>query len=210
MAEKKKKKIIKKPKKKWDFPIGLTKMTEEEADLEMRRFFDAFEKNYKDIPDAEIERGAKKIENYLNGKIGWAELFNFTPDMLFEMAEFGFAQFKVGRYEDAERVFKVLTVLDWDNAYYHSVMGSILQKQKRFGESIAEYSQAIELDDEDIPSYTNRGEILFSHGMLDEAEKDLAKAIELDPDESDRFANRARILMEQLAAQREKEGQKES
>lgn len=160
--------------------------------------------------EAEIERGAKKIQNYLNGKIGWAELFNFTPEMLFQMAEFGFTQFQAGRYSDAERVFKVLTVLDWNNAYYHSVMGSILQRQKRYGEAIAEYSQAIDLDPNDIASLTNRGEIFLHHGLMEDAESDLMKAAKLDPEENDRFAGRARILIEQLSHQKGTSGKKDS
>lgn len=184
--------------KKWQFPIGLEPMSREEATAEMGRFFAALEEQYKDVPPAEIERGAKKIQAFLEGKMNWAELFNFTPDMLFQMAEFGFTQFKVGRLSDAERVFKVLTVLDWNNAYYHSVMGSILQRQKRYGEAIAEYTQAIELEPTDIVSLTNRGEIFLQHGLVEEAEKDLSKAIELDPKHTNKFANRARMLVEHI------------
>ena len=202
MAEKKAKKPAK---KRWEFPIGITPMSQEEAQAEMDRFFAAIEQQYKDVPQEEIERGAKKIKDFIDGKLSWAELFSFTPDMLFQMAEFGFMQFKLGRYADAERVFKVLTVLDWNNAYYHSVMGSILQRQKRYGDAMAEYSQAIELDPKDIVSYTNRGEILMQHGLLDEAEADLARAAALDPAGQDRFANRARMLLQQMERLR-KEG----
>lgn len=200
MAEKKREKRVV---KKWDFPIGIKEMSRQEADAEVKRFMDAMEERYRDVPEAEVERGAKKIHDFIEGKINWAELFSFTPDMLFQMAEFGFTQFKVGRYGDAERVFKVLTVLDWNNAYYHSVMGSILQRQSRFGEAIAEYSQAIELDPKDIVSYTNRGEIFLQYGLFDEAKADFEKAMELDPAGEDGFANRARMLTQQLKKIRE-------
>lgn len=183
-------------------------MTQAEADAAMDRFFKALEENYKGVPHEETLRGARKIRDFVDGKLKWADLFNFTPDMLFSMAEFGFTQFKVGRYSDAERVFKVLTVLDWNNAYYHSVMGSILQRQRRYGDAIAEYSQAIDLDSGDIVSYTNRGEIFLQHGLIDEAEVDLAKAMELDPEAKDRFANRARMLMRELEKRRQKGGKK--
>jgi Flp pilus assembly protein TadD len=193
---------VKKPKKsakkKWEFPIGVEPMSREDADAEMARFFAALEKNFKDVPEAEMKRGAQKIKDFIDGKLSWAELFNFTPEMLFQMAEFGFTQFKVGRYEDAERVFKVLTVLDWNNAYYHSVMGSILQRQRRYGDAIAEYSQAIELDPHDIVSHTNRGEVFMQHGLFDEAQADFDAAIALDPGAKDRFANRSRMLLHQL------------
>lgn len=196
MKEEKKKK--KAGKKKWEFPVGIEPMDQEEAEEQMQHFFKTLEDQYKDVPEAEIGRGVKKIQDFLDGKMNWAELFSFTPDMLFQMAEYGFSQFKMGRYSDAERVFKVLTVLDWNNPYYHSVMGSILQRQKRYGEAMAEYSQAIDLDKGDIVSLTNRGEILMQHGLFDEALADLEKAAALDPSEGDKFAARARMLIKQI------------
>jgi tetratricopeptide (TPR) repeat protein len=197
------KKKGKSAKKKWDFSIGVKPMSQKDADAAVDKFMSAMNERFKDAPEAEVRKGAQKIKDFIGGRISWAELFSFTPEMLFQMAEFGFAQFKAGRYQDAERIFKVLTVLDWNNSYYHSVMGSILQREKRFGEAIAEYSQAIDLDPKDIVSFTNRGEIFLQHGLIDEAEADLAKAIELDIDGDDKFANRARMLMQQLAAKKE-------
>ncbi len=200
MAEKK----PKEKKKKWDFPIGLKEMSKEEADAIMGDFFTQIEGKLKEIPKEEIDKGARKIANFIEGKIGWAELFNFTPQMLYQMAEFGYMQFKTGRYEDAERVFKVLTVLDWNNNYYHSMMGTILQRQKRYGEAIAEYSQAVELYPQDVVSLTNRGEIFFLHGLLTEAETDFKKAVSLDPKAENKWANRARMLLVELEKKRKK------
>jgi len=188
----------KKSRKKWSFPIGIEPMSQEEATEEMEHFFASLEEQYRDVPEAELARGAKKVRDFMDGKMSWADLFNFTPEMLFQMAEFGFTQFKLGRYPDAERVFKVLTVLDWNNAYYHSVMGSILQRERRYGEAIAEYTQAIELDPQDMVSHTNRGEICMQHGLVTDARADFEKAISLDPKGSDRFANRSRMLLKQL------------
>ena len=195
MADKKKKKGGAGPDEITDKAEG---MTREEAEVEMEGFFEALGEKVKGIPEEEIDRGVQKVKDFVDGKIGWAELFNFTPEMLFQLAEFGFMQFKQGRYQDAERVFKGLTVLDWNNAYYHSVLGSILQRQKRYGEAIAEYTQALDLDARDMVSYTNRGEIFMRHGLVEEAKEDFGSAIKLDPDGSDKFANRARMLLEQL------------
>lgn len=200
MAEKK----PREKKKKWDFPIGLKEMSKEEADAIMGDFFVQLEDKLKEVPQEEIDRGVRKIKNFIDGTIGWAELFNFTPQMLYQMAEFGYTQFKTGRYEDAERVFKVLTVLDWNNNYYHSMMGTILQRQKRYGEAIAEFSQAIELYPQDVVSLTNRGEIFFLHGLLTEAEIDFKKAILLDPKTENKWANRARMLLAELEKKRKK------
>lgn len=201
-------KIKKALKKKWDFPIGFAPMSEKDAKAEMEKFFTSLEEKYKNVPEAEVERGAKKIRDFIKGEINWAGLFDFTPDMLYQMAEYGFTQFKVGRYDEAERVFKVLTVLDWNNAYYHSVMGSVLQHQKRYGEAIAEYSQAIEIDSNDIVSRVNRGEVFLQHGLLDEASEDFSVVIRLDSDGKDKFINRAKMLVKQVEKIRKEKGKK--
>lgn len=186
------------PELKPDEPIS-----QEEANQQMEKFFKELEEHLKDVPEEEIRAGAEKVMDFIKGKLSWAELFDFTPEMLFQMAEHGLTQFKMGRYGDAERVFKVLTILDWENAYYHSVMGSILQRQKRYGEAIAEYDQALELMPDDITSLTNRGEVYMQHGLIDEAHADFERATELDPGGEDRWANRARILLMELDRQKD-------
>ena len=165
---------------------------------EVEPFFEELEKRLKNVPQEEIEAGSKKISDFLDGRIGWGEVFNFTPEQMEQMAEMGYTHFKVGRYQDAERFFKVLTILDWDNYYYHSMLGSILQRQKRDGEAIVEYTQALESNPNDIVSLTNRGEIFMKHGWLLNAGQDFDKAAALDPAGENKWANRARVLKEQL------------
>ena len=173
-------------------------VTAAEADAEVQKFFKDLEERLKNVPPEEIEAGAKKITDFLEGKVGWGDVFHFTPEQKEQMAELGYTHFKVGRYQDAERFFKVLSILDWDNYYYHSMLGSILQRQKRDGEAIIEYSQALELNSNDIVSLTNRGEIFMKHGWLNDAKRDFEKAIALDAKGENKWANRARILMAQL------------
>lgn len=192
-------------KRKFELPVEEEKISPEEADRRMKQFFKELEEYCKDIPEGEIKVGAERMMEFIKGNLSWAELFDLSDDLLFQMAEYGLTQFNTGRYEEAERVFKVLTVLDWENAYYHSVMGSILQREKRYGEAIAEYNQALELVPEDITSLTNRGEIYMQHGLTDEAKVDFEKAVELDPDGEDKWANRARMLMVEMERQSEEE-----
>jgi len=185
-------------KKKPLYPLQEKEPSEAQAKEEMDCFFTSLEEKLKNEPPELIEAGAKKIEDFLGGKTGWADLFNMTPQNLLQLAEMGYIRFKSGRYDEAEKFFKVLTFLDWENHYYHSMMGSILQKQKRFGEAIVEYTQALETNAKDMVSLTNRGEIFFQHGWLAQAESDFDKAIALDPDQKNKWANRARLLKIQI------------
>ena len=81
-------------------------------------------------------------------------------------------------------------------------MGSILQREKRYGEAVAEFSQAIQLYGDDVVSLTHRGEIYLQHGLLEEAKADLARAAKLDAKGEDKWANRARMLLVQIEKQR--------
>ena len=182
-------------------------LTSQEADAEVEKFFKELEERLKGVPLEEIEAGAKKITGFLEGKVGWDEVFSFTPEQKEQMAELGYTHFKVGRYQDAERFFKVLSILDWDNYYYHSMLGSILQRQKRDGEAIVEYTQALELFPDDIVSLTNRGEIFMKHGWTLNAKQDFEKAVRLDNTGTNAWANRARVLNAQL--EKNKAGKKE-
>jgi Flp pilus assembly protein TadD len=191
MVEKKKLKP-KRAKIEWEEPPVIS---QEEADRNMERFFVDLEEDLKGVPEVVIKSGAERFKSFLRGELSWAEIFNMPPEMTKQMIEYGYLQFQNARYEDAERFFKVLTILDWNNSYYHSMMGSILQRQKRYGEAIAEYSVAIGLNPSDIVSYTNRGDIFFQHNKLDEAEADLIKAVQLDETKEDKWANHAKVLL---------------
>ena len=179
-----------------------------EAKEQMDRFFHDLEERLKKEPPGALDEAAKKVMDFVHGKIGWTELLNMTPEAMMKIAETGYAEFKMGHYQEAERCFKVLTYLDWDNSYYHSMLGSILQKQKRFGEAIGEYTQALEKNPNDLVSLTNRGEIFFQHGWLDQAEADFNKAIALDPTQENKWANRAAVLnLQVMKARGDKKGE---
>lgn len=172
---------------------------------QMEEFFNSLSERLKDVPKEEIEREAMRFKEFVEGELSWADILNMKPESLEMAAEIGYLHFKNGRYEDAEKCFKALTVLDFKNPYYHGMMGAILQRQKRESEAIVEYTQAIQLKPDDLVSLTNRGEIFMKHGWMKQAKADLDKAIALDSKGTDRWGKRARILREQISKE-EKEG----
>ena len=54
--------------------------------------------------------------------------------------------YKAGNYEDAEKVFKFLTMFDHLNSRYWTAMGSLRQVQRRFAEAVEAYKFASFLD----------------------------------------------------------------
>lgn len=179
-------------------PEKPVEMSRTDADIEMEKFFGKLEENLKDVPQEVIEAGAGKVIDFIKGKVSWADMFNVTPGVMKQMAELGYLKFQAGRFEEAERFYKVLTILDSKNSYFHSMLGTILHREKRNGEAIVQYTEALDLNPHDIVSLVNRGEIYMQHGWLNDAEADFAKAASLDPDKEDKWADRARVLQRQI------------
>ncbi len=180
-------------------PDDMTKpMSREEADKELGTFLKRLEEEYKDTPKELVEIGSRRVLDFIKGEISWADMFNVPKKTIRDMVEYGYLQFQTGRYQEAERFFKVLTVLDWKNSYFHSMMGAVLQRQKRYGEAVAEYTEAIKLNPHDIVSITNRGEIYMLHKHFIKALVDFEKAIALDPKKENKWATRARLCKAQI------------
>lgn len=173
-------------------------LSKEEADKELGSFLKRLEDDLKTTPQELLDVGNHKVIDFIKGNISWADMFNIPKKLVRDMVEYGYLQFQAGRYEEAERFFKMLTIMDWNNSYYHSMMGSILQRQKRFGEAVAEYSEAVKLNGRDIVSLTNRGEIYMLHKLFEDAVGDFQKAISFDPKKENKWANRARVMLMQI------------
>ncbi len=156
------------------------------------------EEALKTLPADKLAAARKETDQLLSGDLSWADLSKYTPEKLFQIAEMGFNQFRLGQYESGERLFKGLTVIDPGNYYYHQMLGAVFQRREKYAEAIVEYSVAADLNPKDIVSMTNRGEIYMKLGVLDLANADFDKAIGLDEKSEDKWANRSRMLREQI------------
>jgi predicted Zn-dependent protease len=174
-------------------------MSPEEADQEMEKFFDQLKEELKDVPETVIQDGAQKMVDFLKGDVSWSEILNLTPETMQRIAEFGYMQLQSGRLEDAERFFKVLTMLNWNNPYFHSMLGLVYQRQDRPGEAIAQYSEAITLNPVDGVSLMNRASIYIRYGWLEDAEKDLALITSIDGHAEEEWGKNAIALKGRIA-----------
>jgi tetratricopeptide (TPR) repeat protein len=156
------------------------------------------EQALKQVPAEHLEKAKKEVDKMLSGDLSWADLSQYTPERLMQIAELGFNQFRVGQYDSAERLFKGLTVIDPDNYYFHQMLGATFQRKEKHAEAIVEYSVAADLNPSDVVSFTNRGEVYFKLGVFELAIADFDKAIALDAKSEDKWANRARMLREQI------------
>ncbi|PIR20333.1 MAG: hypothetical protein COV45_07220 [Deltaproteobacteria bacterium CG11_big_fil_rev_8_21_14_0_20_47_16] len=135
------------------------------------------------------------LQDFLNNKVSIAELKGLSRRKLFQLAESGHVKFKYGRVAEAEKIFEALLLLDHRNAYFHSVMAAIHQKNGRIVQAIVEYSKALQLNPKDIVSHVNRGEIFLRNKDFRKAAEDFRSAILMDTSGRNLWANRARSLV---------------
>ena len=102
--------------------------------------------------------------------------------------------YRLGKFQDACRMFEALAVLDGGNPYVHGILGSIYQKQQRLELALLCYNTAIGLLPDDVDSLVNRGELLLKFGEFRKAAEDLARAVQLAPARKNRAARRALLL----------------
>jgi len=167
------------------------------------------EKHSPNIIDPNPERRKlvlEKLYALLEDQTSLAELKGMRREQLYVLAEAGHVKLKHGRFDEAEKIFQALILLDHRNSYFHSAMGSVHQKKKKPVEAIYEYSTALSINAKDIVSFVNRGEVYLRHKNYRRAAEDFRNAILLDMEGKSLWANRARSLV--IAIKRQMEGER--
>ncbi|MBI5300312.1 MAG: hypothetical protein HY877_08505 [Deltaproteobacteria bacterium] len=131
----------------------------------------------------------------LEDRASLAELRGFKKEQLYMLAEAGHVKLKHGRFDEAEKIFQALIILDHRNPYFHAAMGAVYQKRFKPVEAIFEYTVALSIDSKDITSFVNRGEVYLRHKNYRKAAEDFRSAILLDMSGRNLWANRARSLV---------------
>ncbi len=167
---------------------------------ETDQFFAELEAELRDVPEVVIRDGAERMISFLKGELSWSEIMNLTPETMQRITEFGYLQLQSGRLEDAERVFKVLTMLDWNVNFFHATLGSIYQQQNRPGEAIVQYGEAIKLNPHDGMSMVNRAAIYLKYGFVEQARSDLEAAMAVPGDGKEPWRGKAKQSHQRLLA----------
>jgi len=141
-----------------------------------------------------------RVEKFVMGELTLGQLYGITIEEAYSIAELGYTFMEQGRLNEAQTVFQGLVISNPYDAYFHTVLGSIYQKQENIDGALEEYSIAIGLDPANMEAYVNRGELLIRKGNFEYAAADFKNAIGLDPDGQSPSANRARALASVTAA----------
>lgn len=141
-----------------------------------------------------------RVEKFIMGELTLGQLYGITIEEAYSVAELGYTFMEQGRLKDAQTVFQGLVISNPYDAYFHTVLGSIYQKQENIDGAVEEYSIAIGLDPANMEAYVNRGEVLIRKGNFQQAAADFKNALEMDPDGHSPSVNRARALASVTAA----------
>jgi Tfp pilus assembly protein PilF len=141
-----------------------------------------------------------RVEKFVMGELTLGQLYGITIEEAYSIAELGYTFMEQGRLNEAQTVFQGLVISNPYDAYFHTVLGSIYQKQENIDGALEEYSIAIGLDPANMEAFVNRGELLIRKGNFEMAAMDFKNAIHLDPDGQSPSANRARALASVTAA----------
>lgn len=163
---------------------------------------DAFELKPDEVREATLADtfSPDRVEKFVMGELTLGQLYGITIEEAYSIAELGYTFMEQGRLNEAQTVFQGLVISNPYDAYFHTVLGSIYQKQENIDGALEEYSIAIGLDPANMEAYVNRGELLIRKGNFEYAAADFKNAIQLDPDGQSPSANRARALASVTAA----------
>src|SRR5918996_706022 len=123
-----------------------------------------------------------RVEKFIMGELTLGQLYGITIEEAYSVAELGYTFMEQGRLNEAQTVFQGLVIGNPYDAYFHTILGSIYQKQENIDGAVEEYSIAIGLDPANMEAYVNRGELLIRKGNFQLAAADFKNALELDPD----------------------------
>lgn len=150
-------------------------------------------------PELTVAYDQERFREYLVGNLTLGELEGVGKDIQYQIAERGYKLLNEGKLDDAEHVYRGLVSLDPFDSYFHTVLGSVYQRQDRRQDAVDAYTRALRINPYNATALANRGEVHFHEGRILEATQDIQAALECDPDCSEPATLRCRVLAMALA-----------
>ena len=135
------------------------------------------------------------LEAYGKRKLSLADVTKMDRKQMKKVAEQGFVKLKHGRYEEARKIFEILSFVDHKNYFHHLALGGAYHKLKKLIDAAFQYGECLKYDPHNTNALVNRGEIFLKHKNYKKAAEDFRLAIQIDKEGKDLFANRARSLV---------------
>jgi Flp pilus assembly protein TadD len=143
--------------------------------------------------DPALRYHMQKVEEMLDSGSPAERLRGMSRRQLAEIAMFGHQLFEAGRLQEARVVFEGLVGLDVEDAFPHTMLGTVYLAMGAQDRAMALFEAALAIDPADLAARVYRAEIRINQGRLGPAKEDLARVLREGPPD-DPFVDRAHRL----------------
>ena len=156
--------------------------------------------------DAELEQ---ELESFLKDGGTLAMMRNISSDTLEQMYALGFSQYQSGKYEEAQKIFQVLCVLDHYEARFFLGLGASRQALGLYQQAIDSYSYGAMMDLQEPRFPFHAAECLLHLGELDKAESGFhsAQLLAADKPQHTALADNAGTMLEAVKARKDSQNE---
>ena len=156
--------------------------------------------------DDELEQA---LESFLKDGGTLAMMRNISSDTLEQMYALGFSQYQSGKYEEAQKIFQVLCVLDHYEARFFLGLGASRQALGLYQQAIDSYSYGAMMDLQEPRFPFHAAECLLHLGELDKAESGFhsAQLLAADKPQHTALADNAATMLEAVKARKDSQNE---
>lgn len=153
------------------------------------------------VTDPPVRLPIEKLDAWLQEGASGEALKQMSRKQIAEVCLFGHHLFEAGRLQEAKVVFEGVVGLGVEDAFPHTMLGTIYLAQGEARAALPLFESAIKLDPKDVAAWVYRGEIRIHSGQLKAGLSDLKKATSM-ASATDPFVNRARKLIDRAGGRR--------
>ena len=154
------------------------------------------------VPEGDPDGVGETLIGLVTGRTAMRDVQGLTDEELESMYALGFAQFQAGRYEEAERIFAFVCMMEHREAKYWTALGAARFSLGGYEAAILAYASASAADPDDPVPPLRAADCLMKLGQGEQAVKALEAAIEVAGDSAEHAAlkDKATALLDLIEA----------
>ena len=152
------------------------------------------------LDEATIDRIARTAAKLMDGVTTFAQLKGISHEELEAVYSIGLGYYRTGRYEDAEKLFRVLILLSHTSPKYYTALGAVRQACRQYKEAMQAYAAAAMFDLHKPKPHFYAAQCALALGDLDAAESGCRSLLHYCPasPENNEFRAKAEKLLESV------------
>lgn len=161
----------------------------------------------KKLDDKQLDEITSIVYQMMDGVTTYADVRGISEDQLEAVYNVGFVNYQAGKFDEAEKVFRFLTLVSHTSPKYWTALGSVHQAKRNYGEAFKTYAAAALLDAHRPRPHYYAAECALAVGDLDSAESGARSVLGLCPAgtvENDEFRAKAEKLLAKVEEARKR------